>query len=111
LVKISRNRMLENRVKKLRAELKVNTQKIRDEAIQSLQELFTLAKEQAQNSNVKLKERQAWARVAAYICQIMNGVANRVDEQQIDQDLNRLEELVNEAASKSKTQIDGTKTA
>jgi hypothetical protein len=41
----------------------------------------------------------------------MNGVANRVDEQQIDQDLNKLEELVNEAASKSKTQTDGTKTA
>ncbi len=51
--------MLENRVKKLRAELKVNTQKVRDEAIQSLQELFTLAKEQAQNPGVKLKERQA----------------------------------------------------
>ncbi|MCW4010627.1 MAG: hypothetical protein NWF05_08410 [Candidatus Bathyarchaeota archaeon] len=109
MVKIPRNSMLKNRVKKLRAELKVDTQKLRDETIRSLQELFVLAKAQAQDDKVKLKQRESWARVAAYICQIMNGIATRIDEQQIDKDLNKLEELIKEVTTKNKTQTTGTK--
>jgi ribosomal protein L17 len=104
LVKISRNSMLKNRVQKLRAEVKVDTQKLRNQAIEDLQELFTLAKEQAQDPNVKLKQRQAWTRVATYICQVINTVAVRFDERQIDIDLNKLEELINETTTKNKTQ-------
>ncbi|MCW4017383.1 MAG: hypothetical protein NWF00_01655 [Candidatus Bathyarchaeota archaeon] len=108
MVKIPRNSMLKNRVRKLRTEVKVDTQKIRDDAIKSLQELFKLAKAQAQDEKVKLKQRESWARVAAYICQIMNGIATRIDEQQIDKDLDRLEELINEVTAKNKTQTTGT---
>ena len=104
MVKISRNSMLKNRVKKLRAEVRVDTQKLRNQAIENLQELFTLAKEQAQNQNVKLKERQSWARVAAYICQVINTIAVHFDERQIDLDLNKLEELINETTAKKQTQ-------
>jgi ribosomal protein L17 len=96
--------MLKNRVQKLRAEVKIDTQKLRNQAIEDLQELFTLAKEQAQDPNVKLKQRQAWTRVATYICQVINSVAVRFDERQIDIDLNKLEELINEATTKNQTQ-------
>jgi len=96
--------MLKNRVQKLRAEVKIDTQKLRNQAIEDLQELFTLAKEQAQDPNVKLKQRQAWTRVATYICQVINSVAVRFDERQIDIDLNKLEELINEATTKKQTQ-------
>ena len=102
--------MFKNRIRKLRAEVKLDTQKLRDETIQHLRELFTLAKEQAQNPNVKLKERQAWTRVATYICQVINTIATHLDERQIDQDLNALEELINEATPKNKTQKTPTTT-
>ena len=104
MVKISRNSMLKNRIQKLRAEVRVDTQKLRNQAIENLQELFTLAKEQAQNQSVKLKERQSWARVAAYICQVINTIAVHFDERQIDLDLNKLEELINETTAKTQTQ-------
>jgi len=104
LVKISRNSMLKNRVQKLRAEVRVDTQKLRNQAIENLQELFTLAKDQAQNPNIKLKQRQSWARVAAYICQVINTIAAHFDERQIDIDLNKLEELINETATKTQAQ-------
>jgi len=110
LVKISRNKMLKNRIQKLRAEVKIDTQKIRDETIKALQELFTLAKNQAQNENTKPKQRQNWTRIAAYICQVINTIATRFDEHQIDQDLAKLEELINEATTKTKTPPTGTTT-
>ena len=96
--------MLKNRVTKLRAEVKTDTLNLRNQAIASLQELFTLAKDQAQNPDIKSKERQDWIRIAAYTCQVINSVAARLDETQIDKDLNSLEELINEVQSKGKAQ-------
>lgn len=111
MVKISRNKMLKNRIQKLRAEVKIDTQKLRDETIKALQELFTLAKSQAQNENLRLKQRQNWTRVAAYISQVINTIATRFDERQIDQDLAKLEALINEATAKTKTPTTGTATS
>ena len=102
--------MVKNRIRKLRSEVKTDTQNLRNQAIESLQELFTLAKQQAQNPNAKIKQRQDWARVAAYICQVINSIAARLDEHQIDQDLNSLEELINEATTKNQTQTTPTTT-
>ena len=100
--------MLKNRIRKLRTEVKIDTQKLRDETIKNLQELFTLAKSQAQNENLRLKQRQNWTRIAAYICQVINTIAKGFDERQIDEDLAKLEELINEAAAKTKTPPTGT---
>lgn len=111
MVKISRNTMIKNRIQKLRTNLKIDTQKLREETIQNLKELFTLAKNQAQNENIKLKQRQTWTRVATYICQVINTIATHFDERQIDQDLQKLEELINEATTKTKTQKTPTTTS
>ena len=96
--------MLKNSVIKLRAEVRTDTLELRNQAIASLQELFTIAKDQAQSPNIKSKERQDWIRIAAYTCQVINSVATRLDENQIDKDLNSLEELIDEVQSKGKAQ-------
>jgi len=54
---------------------------------------------------ITLKQRQMWARIAAYTAQIINSVASGFDERQIDVQLDELERLVNEAKTKAK---DGT---
>jgi len=104
LVKIPRNAMITRRIQKLRTEVKLDTQKLRNEAIQSLQELFAMAKSQATNPNLKPPQKQKWTRAAAYITQIMNTIAAALDNRQIDEDLQNLEKLVDEAAAKNKTQ-------
>jgi hypothetical protein len=102
--------MIKRRVQKLRTEVKTDTQKLRNEAIQNLQELFTLAKSQAQSEYTKLKQRQAWTRVATYICQVINTIATHLDERQIDQDLTKLEAMINEITTKNKTETTPTTT-
>jgi len=111
--KISRKMMIFKRLAELKETIRVDTQRIRGKTLNSLQELFDLAvalakgKVKTQNEDgvpvkVTLKQRQMWARVAAYIAQIMNSVASGFDERQIDVQLDELERLVNEAKAKGK---------
>jgi hypothetical protein len=53
MAKITRNSMIKNRIRKLRAEVKTDTQKMRQDALQNLQELFTMAKTLAQNTGMQ----------------------------------------------------------
>jgi uncharacterized protein (DUF608 family) len=96
----------------LRKAFDVDTQQLRTKAIKRLEELFNLSSDFArgtykfQYANGKrevltVKQRQMWARIAAYIAQIMNTIANGIDERQIDKDLALLEKLVNEATAKN----------
>jgi hypothetical protein len=105
--------MIFKRLAELKETIRVDTQRIRGKTLNSLQELFDLAvalakgKVKTQNEEgvavkVTLKQRQMWARVAAYIAQIMNSVASGFDERQIDVQLDELERLVNEAKAKGK---------
>jgi len=115
----SRIGMIKRRITQLREELKVNTQELRTKTIQKLEELFNLASAlakgefQTQTENGKqhkltLKQRQKWMRIAAYIAQTINSISNTFDERQIDEDLAKLEALINEAAAKTKTQAPTT---
>jgi uncharacterized protein (DUF608 family) len=85
---------------------------LRSKEIRRLEELFDLASDFAKGSfkyqyadrkrePLTIKQRQMWARIAAYIAQIMNTIANGIDERQIDKDLAELEKLVNEARAKT----------
>ena len=103
LAKISRNSMIKRRIADLKENIHVNTQRIREKALNRLEELFDIAEGMAKSKNVKMKQRQIWARIAAYIAQIMNSVALSFDERQIDTDLDELERLVNEAKAKAKS--------
>ena len=95
--------MIIQRIYKIRRIAKVDTQKIRENMLLNLQELFTLAKEQAQNKKLALPQRQKWVRVASYVAQVINSLTKSFDEAQVTKDLERLEKLINEAMAKEKS--------
>jgi len=114
LVQISRKQAIEQRVVQLRKTVKVNTQRIRRDLLNYLEEIFNLAAslargryqtqvEGGKQKKVTLKERRMWARVAGYVAQVMNSVAEGFDEREIDVQLDELERLVREAKAKAKT--------
>jgi predicted transcriptional regulator len=108
----SRKTQVARRFSQLRQTFKVDTQEVRTHAIKRLKELFELSSDFAkgtykfqyqnrQREPLTIKQRQMWARIAAYIAQIMNTIANGIDERQIDKDLALLEKLVDEATAKN----------
>lgn len=111
--KTSRKIMIFRRIAKLREEVKLDTQQIRQKTLASLEEIFDLAvslakgtvktqNEKGKPAKVTIKQRQIWARVAAYTAQIMNSIASGFDEKEVDVQLDELEKLVNEAKAKAK---------
>ena len=94
--------MILHRIQKMRTKVKINTQKIREEMLINLQELFSLAKQQAQNKKLELEQRQKWIRVASYTAQVVNSLTKSFDEAQVTKDLEKLEKLIGEAVAKEK---------
>lgn len=90
------------RVEKLRAKVRVKTQEIRETLMLSMQELFDLAKQQAQNEKLELEQRQNWVRIAAYAAQVVNCLTKSFDEAGITQQLEKLERMIREAVAKEK---------
>jgi hypothetical protein len=86
----------------------VDTQKIREKLLESLLDIFEDAvklakgKVSVDKQELTLKQRQAWARVAAYTAQIIESVTKGFDEQKINRDLEELERLIREARAKAK---------
>ncbi|MBS7619145.1 hypothetical protein KEJ21_00650 [Candidatus Bathyarchaeota archaeon] len=83
--------MISRRLTVLRNSVGVDTQRIREKTLRYLEELFDLAvriakgevktqTEDGKTVKISMKQRQIWARVAAYIAQIMNSVAEGFDE-------------------------------
>jgi hypothetical protein len=92
--------MIVQRVCLIRRIVAADTQKIREEMLASLQELFGLAKKQAKNKKLELPQRQKWVRVASYVAQVINSLTKSFDEAQITKDLERLEKMISEAMAK-----------
>jgi len=112
--RVSRKTQVARRFSQVRKTFQVDTQRLRVKAVKGLEELFDLAKAFAQGTYkfqyaqgkrepVTMKQRQMWARIAAYSAQIMNTIANGIDDRQIDKDLALLEKLVNEATAKNES--------
>jgi hypothetical protein len=109
---------MSRRIFQLRRTLKVDTQEMRLKTMKKLQALFNLSSafakgnvrfqsEDGKAKKLDINQRQMWARVAAYIAQVMNSVSLAFDEKEIDRDLDELERLVNEA--KAMAQNDGSR--
>ncbi|MFH2111044.1 MAG: hypothetical protein ABIJ47_07275 [Candidatus Bathyarchaeota archaeon] len=101
-----------SRIVTLRRIIRVDTQRMRERTLSSLEDMFELAimiaKGEIKSQTVKdkqvpisLKQRQMWARVAAYIAQIMNSIAEGFDEKTIDASLAELERMVDEVKAKA----------
>ncbi len=110
--KTARKIVVARRISQLRRSVRFDTDRLRRKTIGSLEQLFDVATDFAKGrikwqtqdgkaSPVTIKQRQMWARIAAYVAQIMNTIANGIDERQIDKDLALLEKLVNEATAKN----------
>ena len=108
----SRNRMVLERVARLHEKVEADTQRMRKSTLDSLEEIFGLAislakgdvKTQTTESGkvkVTLKQRQIWARIAAYVAQVMNSIAHGFDEKDVDVKLEELERLVDEAKARA----------
>ncbi len=94
----------------MRRILHVDTQHTRKKLLVQLEELFQISSNYARGKvkhvidetgkerPLTIAERQFYARIAAYTAQIINNLAKGIDERQIDQDLNKLEAMLNKTA-------------
>lgn len=104
---------LYRRLARLHRSFKVDTQYVRSKTIKRLEEIFKIASDYARGKvervigedgkerQLTILERQFWARIAAYTAQIINNVANGIDERKIDTDLDELERMVHQGKAKS----------
>jgi hypothetical protein len=110
----SRKTQVARRFFQLRRTFELDTQRLRSKAVRGLEDLFDMASAFAKGKykyqyvdgkreSIKMKQRQIWARIATYAAQVMNTIAQGIDERQIDKDLAQLEKLVNEATAKNIT--------
>jgi hypothetical protein len=102
------------RLNKMRRILNIDTQRLRGRIIVQLEEIFHIASGYARGRvsrivdndgkerSLSISERQNWARIATYSAQIINSIANGIDERQIDKDLDKLEEMLNKTSTKVK---------
>jgi len=88
-LRVSRLYSVQLRLHKVRRKVELNTQKLRKDLIEDLAEIFRIAKTIA-SGEVKigdkksaLRQRNAWARVAAYTAQLINGIAAGFDEKRL----------------------------
>jgi hypothetical protein len=86
-----------SQVHQLRRTVKLDTQKIRAKLVTQLQTIFDYAMARAREKRAEESSRQAWARVATYVAQVINDISKRFDERQIDDELGEVERLLNEA--------------
>jgi len=99
------------RLSRMRRILHVDTQRTRQKLIVRLEEIFEIASDYARGRvkrvvdesgverQLTIAERQFWARIATYSAQIINSIAKGIDERQIDQDLDKLEAMLNKTAA------------
>ena len=108
----SRRTQVARRFSQLRRTFKVDTDRLRSKAVKGLEDIFNLASAfalgtykfqyaEGKREPITMKQRQMWARIAAYSASIIHTIANGIDERQIDKDLALLEKLVNEATAKN----------
>jgi hypothetical protein len=110
LVKVSVNRFASSRVETIRNEVKTDTQKLREKTINRLEEIFNVAakvgrgqiRHQRINGKmtpISLNQRRRWVKVAEQVALTMKSIASNFDEKETYNQLNKLERLVNEAAT------------
>jgi hypothetical protein len=99
--------LVQRRIFQLQRSVQLNTQQLRVRTINRLENLFTLAtsiakgevKFQSVNGKeepISWKQRQMWAHVAAHVAMVMANLAKGYDERQFNEDLAKLEQLVDE---------------
>jgi hypothetical protein len=98
---------VERRICRLQRLVRFDTQDLRNRWLGELDDLFSLATSIAKGEvsqqkvgdkmqYISPKERQMWAHLAANIGMVMSNMSKGYDERQIDKDLDKLEEMLQE---------------
>jgi len=74
--------------------LGLETQKMREEIVKQLEELAKEAHQSAMDRRLKASTRVKWARVEAYIYQVISGITKQYDVVEINKRIKELKELV-----------------
>jgi hypothetical protein len=91
------NRSLQKRISNLTEKFDGDTQQIRAQLILELKSLQEIAIDQVQSATWrKTKEHQNWARLAAYISQVINSISKTYDVTQIKTELEQLRKTIGE---------------
>ena len=72
------------------------TQQIRRDIVRGLGDLYDIALGFARDTELSLREREKWGRLAAYVAQTINSVTRSYDEVRIEQTLDELKKYVEE---------------
>ena len=79
----------------------LRTQDLRVRLISELEKLFIIARKMAESA----ENRDDWVRIAGYIAQVINSLANSYDETRFNEDMKRLEEMIKRAKKKLAGQV------
>jgi len=101
MVRFNRNTMLIRRLYQTRRIFQLDTQNIRVKLISRLEELFNLAQANAKSQRLGIGQREKWAKVAAFIAQTINSLTQAFDERAFDDNLKKLESLIEQAKAKA----------
>ena len=103
MAKFSRPFLVEKRLLKLEESFRLDTQKLRQKLIAELETIFDEAVKMARGEvtvagkELTLRARRAWAKVASYTAQVIQGIARGFDEQEINVQLAELKKKIEEA--------------
>jgi methionyl-tRNA synthetase len=90
-------RFMEKRIINLTEKFDGDTQRVRAQLILDLQSLLEVAIQQVQSTTGrKTPEHQQWARLAAYISQVINSISKTYDVAQIKNELEELRKTIGE---------------
>lgn len=91
-----RGRVFSRRVRMVREKYEVDTSMVIEVAIQRLMELAEEAHKRATSKYLAVETRQKWARIEAYIYQVINSLVKTRDSQAAKERLEELSRIVEE---------------
>ncbi len=90
---------VQRRIAHIADKFNLDTQRIRFELILELKALAEMAQQKAIDTHhASVEDKQNWARLAAYISQVINSISKTYDEAQVMAELERLEKMIEEAS-------------
>lgn len=92
---------LQTRIARIADKVKLDTQRIRFELILELKALAEMAQQKAIDTHpLSVETKQNWARIAAYVSQVINSITKTYDEAEIVAKLEELEQMIKQETTK-----------
>jgi len=95
-------KMLQARIASISDKVKLDTQRIRFELILELKALAEMAQQKAIDTHaLSVETKQNWARIAAYISQVINSISKTYDEAMVMEELEKLKKMIDEMSKEN----------